>query len=155
MRLHFFCGEHFALHFLGGHFCWFSGCDESSRSHVPMWKFPLAIHHLRRADHYLLLAMESCACCRSFILAPPLQVCAGCYATVYCGRVCQKRHWKKHKPTCLRLRGYVPCVNVASCKTWTSPDEHPDLEYCNFCGEPFPIGVCMHFGTCECRSAAR
>jgi hypothetical protein len=30
-------------------------------------------------------------------------LCAGCRTTRYCSRVCQKQHWKQHKPACKAL----------------------------------------------------
>jgi hypothetical protein len=30
-------------------------------------------------------------------------LCAGCKVTRYCSRVCQKQHWKQHKPVCKAL----------------------------------------------------
>jgi hypothetical protein len=30
-------------------------------------------------------------------------ICAGCVTARYCGRTCQKQHWKQHKPVCRAL----------------------------------------------------
>ena len=30
-------------------------------------------------------------------------LCGGCKVARYCGRVCQKKHWKQHKPVCAAL----------------------------------------------------
>ena len=34
-----------------------------------------------------------------------LRPCAKCKSVFYCDRVCQKKHFKKHKKNCARLRG--------------------------------------------------
>lgn len=33
-----------------------------------------------------------------------LQACAGCTAVLYCGQVCQRRHWPSHKQDCASRR---------------------------------------------------
>jgi hypothetical protein len=30
-------------------------------------------------------------------------ICAGCCTARYCGRACQRQHWKQHKPVCKAL----------------------------------------------------
>ncbi|KAH9842151.1 CBR-SET-14 protein [Teratosphaeria destructans] len=32
--------------------------------------------------------------------AQPLKTCRGCSTAWYCGRECQKKHWKRHRPSC-------------------------------------------------------
>jgi hypothetical protein len=32
----------------------------------------------------------------------PLVVCSACKGTMYCGKVCQKQHWKMHKGVCVK-----------------------------------------------------
>jgi hypothetical protein len=35
-------------------------------------------------------------------------ICGGCQVARYCGRGCQKPHWKQHKPVCKMLQGANP-----------------------------------------------
>ncbi|KAG1657238.1 hypothetical protein FOA52_000441 [Chlamydomonas sp. UWO 241] len=44
---------------------------------------------------------DACDCCgRVRPLAPKLIACSGCKTSFYCGRACQKKHWKHHKAVC-------------------------------------------------------
>ena len=54
------------------------------------------------------LAYEVCSYCNAGYggrPSPPgkLKVCEGCRNARYCGRQCQKAHWKQHKKECRRL----------------------------------------------------
>lgn len=46
----------------------------------------------------------SCSSCgaqpQHGIGAVPLHICTGCMCTRYCNTVCQRAHWREHKPTC-------------------------------------------------------
>ena len=44
-----------------------------------------------------------CAACSR----PARWTCAGCYATHYCCRACQKKDWKRHRNDCLKV-----CITV-------------------------------------------
>jgi NAD(P)H-hydrate repair Nnr-like enzyme with NAD(P)H-hydrate dehydratase domain len=53
------------------------------------------------AGELVLVTCKSCICC-------------GCQVAGYCGRVCQKAHWKQHKPVCKMLQASRAgwCVSV-------------------------------------------
>ena len=36
-------------------------------------------------------------------IAPTMKVCTGCHFASYCDAICQKAHWKEHKPLCQGL----------------------------------------------------
>ena len=44
------------------------------------------------------LKEPQCAFCHS--KTEDLKRCFGCKKVFYCGKQCQKRHWKEHKPHC-------------------------------------------------------
>jgi len=46
---------------------------------------------------------ETCAKCA--FCFPNLMKCAGCRQVTYCSRICQKRHWKKHRQRCAAASG--------------------------------------------------
>ena len=48
-----------------------------------------------------LAALAGCAQCGKGGVGVLLQTCSRCHAVAYCGRDCQKTHWKEHKPSCL------------------------------------------------------
>ena len=33
--------------------------------------------------------------------------CSGCYITHYCGSICQKKDWKRHKPLCMDIKKQI------------------------------------------------
>ncbi|KAJ7581122.1 hypothetical protein C8J56DRAFT_1101842 [Mycena floridula] len=39
--------------------------------------------------------------------ATTMKACSACQTIFYCSKECQKRHWKTHKPSCLRSRRYL------------------------------------------------
>ena len=45
--------------------------------------------------------MFRCFLCQKEGRSPPLQKCSQCEVAYYCGKTCQKAHWKKHKPVCI------------------------------------------------------
>jgi hypothetical protein len=47
------------------------------------------------------------ACAHCGVLSPALKKCDRCRAVFYCGRDCQKKHWRQHKKDCCRQRR--PC----------------------------------------------
>ena len=42
-----------------------------------------------------------CFNCQTEGRAPPLRKCTQCEIAYYCGKTCQKGHWKTHKPACI------------------------------------------------------
>ena len=61
---------------------------------------------------------QECAFCHS--KSGTLKRCLGCKNVLYCGKTCQKEHWKKHKTECRgnrKLWGGVPVLSVQSMKT--------------------------------------
>merc|ERR1712032_686369 len=76
--------------------CLFNMATDSER-----WK-----HRLRKSD----VSNENAAvfathciygqCVVCGLRASSVQKCAGCKAISYCGKICQKSHWKTHKPDC-------------------------------------------------------
>ena len=46
--------------------------------------------------------VPKCAFCQ--IHKSDLKRCLGCEKVSYCGRICQKQHWKVHKPECRQAR---------------------------------------------------
>ena len=48
---------------------------------------------------------RNCAQCSISVNVPKL--CGSCKAVAYCGKACQKQHWKKHKKLCVKLRKEV------------------------------------------------
>ena len=51
-------------------------------------------------------------------VTPPtnLAFCSACKNTQYCGRDCQKEHWKQHKVLCDKLRDHLLVIRVPSSK---------------------------------------
>jgi len=41
-----------------------------------------------------------------------MMVCSVCNAARYCGPVCQKKHWKAHKPECKRIAAESEAVKA-------------------------------------------
>ena len=42
-----------------------------------------------------------CFLCQTEGPSPPLRKCTQCEVAYYCGKECQRGHWKKHKPVCI------------------------------------------------------
>lgn len=60
-------------------------------------------------------------CCRSLEGASELQLvggrscsCAGCRTARYCGRACQRQHWRQHKPVCQALAAAAAGTGAAA-----------------------------------------
>jgi hypothetical protein len=47
-------------------------------------------------------ASDACGMCR--LKSPKLRHCKACKVILYCGKICQKKHWALHKPLCLSNR---------------------------------------------------
>ena len=73
-----------------------------------------------------------CAFCHAIAGAENvLQRCRRCSKAFYCGKQCQKQHWKKHKPLCLAIEEkFSEVVMVPAPKPGiiTTRRFHPDLE---------------------------
>ena len=75
---------------------------------------------------------QECAFCHS--KSGTLKRCLGCKKVFYCGKACQKEHWKKHKTECRgnrKLWGGVPVFSVQSTKTITNNYTAKELFYCH------------------------
>jgi hypothetical protein len=79
-------------------------------------------HHLQTLGHTLSSLVHAHACsnpsCSNFsgpseakLVAGSSSKCSSCRAARYCGRACQKEHWKHHKPVC---KGLAAAVKGAS-----------------------------------------
>lgn len=47
-------------------------------------------------------SLKMCAACGTDMRQCKRKLCAGCRAVYYCGRACQKAHWKTHRCICAR-----------------------------------------------------
>lgn len=54
-----------------------------------------------------------------------LKKCSGCGMVWYHSRVCQQRHWKQHKPTCLANRSAKPGLSDASASAAAASSSDP------------------------------
>ncbi|XP_064614987.1 uncharacterized protein LOC135479155 [Liolophura sinensis] len=45
---------------------------------------------------------QSCSACS--LQGEDLKRCAGCKTTLYCSKICQRNHWRTHKPECKELQ---------------------------------------------------
>ena len=63
---------------------WFTGHDRASDCNPPQGTASVKV--------------PKCAFCQ--IHKSDLKRCLGCEKVSYCGRICQKQHWKVHKPEC-------------------------------------------------------
>ena len=45
-------------------------------------------------------ANNICACCHKV----GRYRCSGCKQVVYCGAICQKKHWPSHRDECIQIR---------------------------------------------------
>ena len=56
----------------------------------------------------------SCELCKS----PSSSYCTGCKCTSYCGEICQKKDWPRHKSECKKLISYQNQALKALKSTW-------------------------------------
>ena len=62
--------------------------------------------------------------------------CSRCGLVKYCGKDCQRAHWKEHKPFCIAKADRVPQPPVASLgKSCTEEATHRDMQ-CAICLDP-------------------
>jgi len=62
-----------------------------------------AILGLRQLDEQFIPKPLECASCYQPHSEHKLSRCTGCRCVFYCGKKCQKDHWKEHKEMCKRL----------------------------------------------------
>ena len=79
--------------------------------------------------------LKNCSNCK--MPSKDLKKCANCGQVRYCSRECQKKHWKEHKPSCLKS------VEMTKKSPATS------LSRCDGCGEMF-----ASLKKCPCHKAA-
>ncbi|KAL0072615.1 hypothetical protein AAF712_000378 [Marasmius tenuissimus] len=76
-----------------------------------MLSFLLPIGPLSQQDIGKLANHSGCIVCGNKTVSK----CSGCLSVEYCGRDCQKVHWKEHKPLCSSLKGGTwHTVNVSA-----------------------------------------
>ena len=78
-------------------------------------------------------SLEKCANCKKF--QPNMKRCGTCNKVRYCGKECQRKHWKKHKSTC-KLSSAAPTSTLASCgrcrkQTTSIPCFCGSVSYCS------------------------
>ena len=66
----------------------------------------------RLARSNLQTLLRTCAECGPVADEVVMKVCSVCNAARYCGPVCQKRHWKAHKPECKRIAAESEAVKA-------------------------------------------
>ncbi|KAF9262697.1 hypothetical protein L218DRAFT_929193 [Marasmius fiardii PR-910] len=66
-----------------------------------MLSFLLPLGPLSQLDIGRLANYSGCAVCGRKTVSK----CSGCLSAEYCGRDCQKAHWKEHKPMCVSVKG--------------------------------------------------
>ena len=76
---------------------------------------------------------EMCSYCKR--RQYPLKKCLSCGKVQYCGKECQRKHWKKHKSTC-KLSSAAPTSTLASCgrckkQTTSIPCSCRSVSYCS------------------------
>ena len=110
-----------------------------------------AFLQIRDSDIEIMWKLK-CAVCGK----PAHHLCRGCLFVAYCSRKHQKLNWETHHSLeCTRayppFSNPEPCPNESLCGVWYFPGEHPDSEYCGWCGEYYPQGICRHHGYCACQ----
>ena len=77
---------------------------------------------------------RACACCGAS--GAQVRACRACHSVAYCGRECQKRDWRRHKPQC---RAAAAALEAAT-DTWLNPPQReaydPALAEAMARGEP-------------------
>ena len=78
-------------------------------------------------------SLEKCANCKKF--QPNMKRCGTCNKVRYCGKECQRKHWKEHKFNCKRSSA-APTSTLASCgqckkQTTSIPCSCESVSYCS------------------------
>ena len=88
--------------------------------------------------HYQMNSGERCSYCQKPTSSSSLKSCSRCHKTSYCGKECQRAHWKEHKKECLDQKlSSCELSNTARCS------------YCNLHVQPHYLKKCM-----GCRSTS-
>merc|ERR1712098_322038 len=69
----------------------------------PPREVPKAPKHVKKM-HKMIDREKECANCGEKRPMSCLKTCSGCHNVLYCGTVCQKKHWKFHKKDCKRKK---------------------------------------------------
>ena len=76
----------------------------------------------------------TCAHCERH--EPTLSSCSRCSLVKYCGRNCQRAHWKKHKPLCISKADRVPQPAKSSSRPFCAHKSASQDEECAICLDP-------------------
>ena len=80
------------------------------------------VHNRRSGQVFQQIVCDGCGCESSS--QRNLNLCSVCRQATYCGKKCQKKHWKKHKAVCKELaalrephaaEGWVPSTTECMC----------------------------------------
>ena len=75
-----------------------SGCGRDIGGNAPK---KLGKSKLGCKKSALWVHLFQCSLCRKQGRSPPLRRCTKCEVAYYCGKACQRAHWKSHKPACI------------------------------------------------------
>jgi hypothetical protein len=67
-------------------------------------QMPSTLNKISMQHSMLAGIVTACSGCSSTNLSHPLKTCSSCGTVAYCGRNCQKSHWKQHKQQCRAQR---------------------------------------------------
>ena len=76
----------------------------------------------------------ACAHCERH--EPTLSSCSRCGLVKYCGRDCQRAHWKEHKPLCIPKADRVPQPAESSARSHGTHISANEGEECAICLDP-------------------
>ena len=83
-----------------------SSDKQETRGQISEKEFPAAPKEAKPSQpsgsHLKTLRNERCGYCQK--RTPSLKSCLGCHKVSYCGRDCQRAHWKQHKDYCKPLK---------------------------------------------------
>ena len=83
-----------------------SSDKQETRGQISEKEFPAAPKEAKPSQqsgsHLKTLRNERCGYCQK--RTPSLKSCLGCHKVSYCGRDCQRAHWKQHKDYCKSLK---------------------------------------------------
>eukprot|EP01041_Mallomonas_annulata_P000429 gene429-767_t len=83
--------------------------------------------------------------------------CSACSCVYYCSKVCQKQHWKIHKPECVKRREYPKDIEQYNAKMDILVENYiaSENDECSICLEPigknpFQLKKCSHIFCYQC-----